>query len=400
MEGKQIGNTDIIGHEVHVCRFVGGTITENMHNLDGTMQDIGQASADFFFICGEKDTWVDAKDLNRLQQKFDALKIRWVPGAMHELRENPKSAKLAFEEAVFACKFGRFSRTPQELSEISKPEKTQVLKQNRREREKLKKANPLVSSETNFWKEYLGKYGILEHIVDFQDYVHLLIELLGEVKPEHCILDAGCGNGLVGSFFQRHLPAPSAGDDSLHPVYFGLDLTDRGLGEAMTRHANPRSRGKATSLPAIDFQYLRYDLEVIGRHFKDRQITLPFESETFDKICCSLLVSYLSHPDLFLRECHRLLKPGGRIVVSSMKPYCDLSNLYTTLMEDAREEAVVDRARDLLSAAGAIRLKEEQGHYTFFSKKELLELAKSAGFRKTEFYRSFGNQANLIVAVK
>lgn len=394
LEGNYIGITDILGHQVNVRRFLQGAIEENMHDLEGTLIDMRESTADFFFICGEKDTWVDPADLSRLRISLDSLKIRWVPGAMHELRENPKSADLAFREAVFACNHGRFSHFPSELNQVALPSQKEILEQNRRERERLRKANPIITPERSFWGHYLGKYGILEQIPDFQEYTQLLLDCLGEVEDDDCILDAGCGNGLVGSFFLRHLDNRTRGDEPVRPVYFGLDLTKEGLAEAIHRHARPPAPA------SVDFQYLRYDLEVVGRTGKQHAIELPFDSNTFDKICCSLLVSYLNRPEAFLRECYRVLKSGGRIVVSSMKPHCDLSHLYTRLLEDSGSPEVVEQARDLLSAAGAIRLKEEQGHYTFFSSAELQKMARTAGFAESELYRSFGNQANLIVAVK
>lgn len=395
--GQSIGNTDILGHEVNVSRFLTGTIEENMHDLSGTLSDIRDSSADLFFICGERDEWVDHKDLHMLEKSRDGVEILWVPGAMHEIRENPRSANLAFQEAVFACKHGRFSAIDQDLGQVAKPDKSAVLEQNRREREKLRLANPLLVKEAHFWKDYLRKYGVLEQVTDFQEYVSLTIDLLGPIRAEDCILDAGCGNGLVGSFLQSHLHRKHERDPEFQPVYFGLDLTESGLSEALTRHSHhPRS----SHPPSLEFQYLKYDLEAVGRGMNGRSIELPFDSATFDKICCSLLISYLRRPAVFLKECHRLLKPEGRIVISSMKPYCDLSSLYTKLVQEDRNTAVVEGARNLLSAAGSIRLKEEQGHYTFFSRTELSRLAEEAGFREIRSFRSFGNQANLIAATR
>src|SRR5690606_33308811 len=100
---------------------------------------------------------------------------------------------------------------------------------------------------------------------------------------------------------------------------------------------------------------------------------LPFEDGSVDRICCSLLISYLKRPEYLLGELHRVLRKGGKIIVSSMKPYCDLSVIYKDVVDEARGEETLQSARDLLSAAGSIKMKEEEGHYKFYEKEELVE---------------------------
>jgi len=403
-KGKHIGNTDILGHEVHVSRFLEGTIRENMHDLSGTLEDLGRSTADFFFICGEQDAWIDRKDIERLRECREDVRILWIENAMHELRENPFSADLSMREAVFACKYGRFSKNQNELSTIVEPDLSDVLRQNRKERKRLKKISPLKGSETHFWNGYLKKYGILEYVDDFQEYLELVSDALGPIRPNHCLLDVGCGNGLFGLACIRRLMDQEENVDSESiPLYFGLDLTRDGLAEAMTRHAASQRllmREKERPRSWIDFAYLPYNLEVLGRSGEESPLQLPFETNTFDKICCSLLLSYLENPARVVHECFRVLKPGGRIIISSMKPYCDLSSLYSRLVVDTEDPEVLNQARNLLSAAGAIRLKEEHGQYTFYSTNELNQFAEDAGLRDIQAFRSFGNQANLIAASK
>ena len=60
----------------------------------------------------------------------------------------------------------------------------------------------------------------------------------------------------------------------------------------------------------------------------------------------------------------------------------------------------VESARDLLRAAGKIKVKEEQGYYTFFSTEELAEAMLELGFRNPKGQMSFGNQASVVVAEK
>jgi hypothetical protein len=53
-----------------------------------------------------------------------------------------------------------------------------------------------------------------------------------------------------------------------------------------------------------------------------------------------------------------------------------------------------------LRAAGKIKVKEEQGYYTFFSTEELSEAMLALGFRNPTGQMSFGNQASVVMAEK
>ncbi len=398
LNGEAIGVSDILGHDVDVTRFLDDCIGKDMHDLEGTVADIRRASSDFFFFCAEKDTWVRKEDIQALALSRDDLYIRWIPDAMHELRENPDAAERAIRETVFVCKHGRFPRQ-EELETLRTPSRKQLFAQNRLERDLLRKANPLTESESEFWQTYLDKYTILEQVTDFQEYLNLIGDCLGPFRPGDCLFDVGCGNGLFGVWCIRRLMERKPWSAIDRPVYFGLDLTPHGLSEAADKHAYAQclaADSVTSSSGWLDFLYLPYDLDVVGRRAGGHAIELPFEDQTFDKLCCSLLLSYLSHPARLLAECHRVLKPGGTLVISSMKPFCDLSVLYKDVVEDTDDAETRRKARNLLSAAGAIRMKEEQGHYTFYTLPELESLAAGAGFKDLRGFRSFGDQANLV----
>ncbi|MBI4838936.1 MAG: methyltransferase domain-containing protein, partial [Nitrospirae bacterium] len=125
-----------------------------------------------------------------------------------------------------------------------------------------------------------------------------------------------------------------------------------------------------------------------------------FGNNTFDKICCSLLISYLKTPQFLLKEFFRVLKPNGKIIISSLKPYADLSQIYYNFTSQTKNRRELERARKLLSDAGIIKQKESQGYYQFYSEKELIQLLKKTSFKNIKCYRAFGNQANIAFASK
>ncbi len=398
LRGEMQGISDILGHQVNVDQFLQDCIDANMHDLSGSLEDVRKARCDIFFFSADRDVWVDLDEVRELCRASDLMTVSKIEGAMHELRENPKAAEAAALSLVYVCKVGHLPDAGSGQVKVRVPDKKMLFAQNKIERDRLRAAAPLRESEQDFWKAYLHKYNILESVGDYQEYLSLIGDCLGPVQAGHVYFDCGCGNGMFGAWCVRDFLLKFKGELETPPVYFGLDLTGKGLTDAMRKHAEA---GK--SVPAagalVDLMYFRFDLDDLDPD-SSVEMRLPFEDNAIDRICCSLLISYLKKPENLLGELYRILRPGGKVIVSSMKPYCDLSVIYKDVVDEASEAETLNSARNLLSAAGAIKLKEEEGHYKFYDREELAECVIAAGFRKPKAYRSFGDQANLVCAEK
>lgn len=417
--GKHWGTNDVLGFEIDFEHFLSELVTSGLHTLSGTCADLADVGVPVAFLAAQNDAWVDLEDVRKAVSH--ARQGRFIPikDSMHEVRENPEAAEKTFRLLVQLCLGWALGREYAD-KEVVVPDKRSFLRQNKLERDRLRRANPDKGTETEFWSQYLDKFEFFESVDVYQYYLNLVGDLLGEFQPGEVLLDAGCGNGLFGVWVLRQLLASQEPLPQPPPVYVGVDLTQQGLLDAMQKHGNLRCGAglrKRDRRGDVGLMYSRMDLDHFGRNAaradedargKDDgtggaegvESVIDFTPGTFDKICCSLLLSYLKKPDGLLRELYRVLRPGGKIVVSSMKPFCDLSIIYRRYAEGRHSNQEIEAARDLLRAAGKIKVKEEQGYYVFYSAEELHEMMTTAGFVHLQAFTSFGNQAVVVRAEK
>jgi ubiquinone/menaquinone biosynthesis C-methylase UbiE len=112
-----------------------------------------------------------------------------------------------------------------------------------------------------------------------------------------------------------------------------------------------------------------------------------------------------------LGEFYRILKAGGKMVISTFRPDVDMSRIYTNLIlkiendpdyvppNGKDKEDFLKAVRSFANSAAFLLHLEEEGHFKFFSRAELKELLESARFERVEFYDSFGYPPQAYVAV-
>lgn len=107
------------------------------------------------------------------------------------------------------------------------------------------------------------------------------VDVSGSISASR-ILDIGCGTGVLGAEF----------------VLSGAEVIGVDISSEMLEHARTRL--------AHSIQANIYDL--------------PFPSERFDLILCRQVLHYID-ASLALKECRRVLRSGGHMLVSSIVPY-------------------------------------------------------------------------------
>jgi SAM-dependent methyltransferase len=128
----------------------------------------------------------------------------------------------------------------------------------------------------------------------------LLLEM-AQLKPGDKVLDVACGTGLV-SF--RALEEIGNGD------LLGTDISDK-MVEVAAGLAIQNGESRA--------RFARMDGE-----------ELALEDATFDVALCALGLMYMPSPLRALKEMHRVLKPGGRVVAAvwGQRRHCGWADIF------------------------------------------------------------------------
>lgn len=396
-DGRKWGVNDVLGYAIDFDRFLEAAVTANMHDVTGSVEDAKQVRVPLIFFPAEKDAWVNFDDVHAVAAAAASGNVRLVSGAMHEVRENADAAERLFRDVVAACIEFSYGTTVAPAALVL-PRKAGMLRQNKLERERLRQNENFAAERDGFWTDYLGKFEYIDQGRAYRDYLETMVGLLGPVEPGAVYLDAGCGNGMLG-VWAAQTEALGRTDVTLRAAtWLSVDLTTKGLAAASHRHAVAAAEFQRVS--PFDFVYLQADLDGPAEANRLDDGLRWLADGAVDGVAVSLVLSYVKNPAQVLRALHRVLRRGGRIVVSSMKPHCDMSGIYRDFVAEGATGARLEPARELLCAAGSIRMKEEVGVFQFFDADELVAMATAAGFRRCASFVGFGDQAIIVRAEK
>ena len=201
----------------------------------------------------------------------------------------------------------------------------------------------------------------------------------------------------------------------IHAKLRGAEMDIRHIKGAM--RIDPRGRDMISDLcllsryvkNRIAVEEARSQVKSVPVYVFDAHGGLPLQDSDFDTIVCSLVLSYLEHPDDALSEMLRVLKPNGTLIISSMKRDADSSMLYQDLIaylekapsadlpEGSDRGKLIHAAREFSNHAADLLRFEEEGIFTFWSGDELKLLVQEAGFVNAECSYSFGMPGQAVI---
>ncbi len=389
--GIRFGFQELLGVVVDIDRIAFDAAEHDMTFIEESRNDFAKITVPISWYHGRYDAWVD----------FDRVRDVLSQGgsANRRLVVIPTGHRLGISRKASTV----FSRIATEVGRLAIGKELPPCKEGARElrRRGIKERNRIPARDPilrEFWRDYLigrdRSFGseLLASGSAYRQMMKVQASLLNIRKGDR-LLDLGSGNGAFAIHLQCWPKCPS-------PISVSsIDFVE----EALCRARSRLSRGQSAD------RDLYVSLTNANLNLLNSQNSIPMKSGCFDGVIASFLLSYLDKPELVLREIHRMLRPGGRLVASSLCSDADISLLYAESVAEFRlglaggdlpgiedaELSVV--AQNFLNDAARILQLEESGKFRFWEEVELRDLVSNEGFYDVEITASLGNPAQALI---
>lgn len=230
---------------------------------------------------------------------------------------------------------------------------------------------------------------------------HECFDRLGALDTELMseILEGRIINASIRQVIEKSLGPDEAlflEDISRGARFLGGNLTQEDLKTNLRRGKGPLSFRQLQDLRSSDLALRKLDF---GSWTQDGK--LPLEDSSFDAVFGSLLLPYLFAPAEAVKEFARMLKPGGRILLSTMKPDCDILSIFSShakLRSEGHQGKNLEKACEMLGETARLLSLEEEGWFRFLSEEELVSMMKESGFVNIQITQGFGRPPQAIIA--
>jgi ubiquinone/menaquinone biosynthesis C-methylase UbiE len=392
--GLEFGLQEILGVVVDIDHAGRDAIENQLGFLEDACTDFERISVPITWLHGRYDAWMDLERVRHALSFGETRnrKLVVIPTG-HQLR----SSREAIET------FGSIAESlaPMISSRPVKrvvPDLASLEERQRVERERVRGA-PV--DYRAFWRQYLlgreGSVGIelMTNTSPHQELMRTQLEMLS-LRTGARVADLGSG---TGSFLQH-----------LAEDRFALQsVTVHNFDFVASAHRHARERLCGTKSGCFRTGFVACDLGHLGE-----SLGIPVRDESYDAVLGSLLISYLSKPQEFIAEVFRILRPAGRLVLSSLKPDADVAGIFYRGLAELQSgmAKLPDRlqskrdldvaARGFLNDAARLIDFEEMGEFKFWDADELSRLVRVAGFTGTSVVPAFGDpcQAFVVTARK
>ena len=243
----------------------------------------------------------------------------------------PPTLRASWQQLAHLCQAGQAIHEP---GAVMLPALARAMSTRARfERDQLRHKQAGTTSYRRLWAAQTDLTGALDELPGHWHSIDQLYQLLQPLDGNLALLDVGCGMHSFARLLLLNLSYRLRAQTWHHnkPLrYVGVDFSATALHAARAstkealQHLDKLFSGRISAPTPVTQQW------VLGPSVE----ALPFADRSFDRVVANLSLSFARSPIRTLRELFRVLRPGGKLILSTFTPTADIARLYRPALHE------------------------------------------------------------------
>jgi SAM-dependent methyltransferase len=376
-----IGN--LLGLPMDIDRFLADCVASKWADLAACLEDITHCQTEVVFLRAASETGISplpATPNHVVQDALQQLKGQGrtvqVPSSLLSAGDVvPIGLRDGWEQISRLC---GLSGEGGDSDLLAAPLFRATAIRRRLERDQLRGKRLLAASRPEeLWTIQTALASVLDEVPGYWQLIDQMYQVAQPIKEGSGMLDVGCG---IHSFLRLLVlnlsyRLRSQGWREIPPVrYVGVDFSSRIVHMARTAAREALGRldvmfsGRISSRPPLRPTW------ILGRSAE----SLAIATDSFERIVANFSLCFSRSPLHALRELFRVLKPGGKLILSTFTVAADLAQLYRPHLHEIGMDPFAGEARTYLSYMGQLCEAMRTGQLHTFEEDSLSMLIRSA----------------------
>ena len=346
----KFGHGNLLGMPLDIDRFLNDAVAAQYADATTLQQDLAHCETDVVFVTSSSEAQASIPSPSPMlfeeairslggkstRLNFPSLLLTVGPIA-------PKALLGSWERLRQLC---HASDSSAQISHSALPALSRATSiRFRFERDRLRAKCTLVAEANEaLWTLHTDLTQSFDDVPAYWQYIDQLYQLLQPLDGGLALLDMGCGIHSFARILLLNLSYRLRAQTWRHsrPLqYIGMDFSASGLRKAQMatkdalKHVDSLFSGRTFGPSPITQGW------ILGRQAE----SLPFADHSFDRIVANLTLSFAASPHHAMEELFRVLRPGGKLVISAFTPLADLALLYRPALRELGLDTFTDEAR-------------------------------------------------------
>ena len=406
LAGTRLGLGNLLGLPLDIDHFLADAVAAQYTNVAALQDDLSHCVTDVVILTtgeGAPDCAIPVPSSSILSDAMVRLgsRARSVSLSPPNLATGGLSPSLLTASSQQLTQLCRPAHTTQESAAIPLPRLSQTTATRARlELDRLHIKYSLgTAGRERLWNAYSELTRPLDELPAHWHTVDQLYQLLQPLDGNLTLLDVGCGLHSFARLLLLNLSyrlRAQTWQPGAQLQYVGVDFSPSALHQAREatesalQHVDKLFSGRMSDATPIHRQW------ALSRSVE----ALPFANHSFDRIAANLSLTFARSPLHALRELFRILKPGGRLVISAFTDSGDVARLYRPSLPELGLDAFTGEARMTLNRMAQCCTALRIGQLHSFDEETLNSYLAQVTSAPPRLFRALSGQLLLAAAEK